>query len=195
MIQVYDIQSNTFRDINSKMRDGGIVLCKRAAVSVLKQYYNICGYFYLDKIKRSIHIIDINDEILAIPEVFFSNMIDACKNEIEKYNVIDNVNYHPSFVFLSLSIGEKHYDESDYFANLCFEIMCNPILINSFAKANDSIVYPVSQQELYSFTQNVYKLIHFDYITPDYDTSFKYTIDSLINGYHINFSKNDIEKG
>ena len=194
VIKVYDIQSNTFRDINSKMTDGGFVLFKRVAVSVLKQYYNICGYFYLDKIRRSIHIIDINDVIVAIPEVFFSNMIDTCKKEIEKYNVIDNVNYRPSFVFLCLYMGEKHIDEFDCFANLCFEIMYNPILINSFAKANDSIVYPISQQELYAFAKSVYNLIRFDYITPDYDTSFKYTIDSLINGYHINFSKDDIEK-
>lgn len=194
MIKVYDIQNNSFRDINSSMREGGFVLFERSAVSVLNQYYNICGYFYLDIIRRSIHIIDINDELLAIPEAYFSNMIDNCKNKIEKYNVIANINYHPSLVFLSLDMGEKYYDESDCFANLCFEIMYNPILINSFAKMNDSIIYPISEQELYAFAQNVFKLTHFDYISPDYDTSFKYTIDSLINGYHINFSKDDIEK-
>ena len=176
------------------MSKGGLVLFKRSAVSIIKQYYNLCGYFYLDRKKRTIQIIDINDEILAIPEVFFFNMIDACKNEIEKYNVIDNVNYRPSFVFLSLSMGEKHYDESDCFANLCFEIMYNPILINSFAKMNDSIIYPISAEELYAFAQKIYELTGFDYITPGYDTSFKYTIDGLINGYHINFSKDDIEK-
>lgn len=194
MIQVYDIQSKSFRDISCSINEGGFVLFKRSAVSALKQYYNICGYFYLERIRRTIHIIDINDETLAIPEVFFINMIDTCKNEIEKYNVINNADYQPSLTFLSLCIGKKHNDESDYFSNLCFEIMYNPILINSFARINDSIIYPLSVRELYAFTQSIYKLIRFDYITPDYDMNFKYTIDGLINGYHINFSKNDIEK-
>ena len=66
--------------------------------------------------------------------------------------------------------------------------------INYHKRMNDSIIYPISEQELYAFAQNVFKLTHFDYISPDYDTSFKYTIDSLINGYHINFTKDDIEK-
>ena len=52
----------------------------------------------------------------------------------------------------------------------------------------------MSVQELYTFAQNVYKLTQFDYINPDYETSFKYTVDSLINGYHINFSISDIKK-
>ena len=194
MIKVYDIQSKSFRTINCNMSDGGFVLFNRSAVSVLKQYYSICGYFYLDRKRRTTQIIDISDEILAIPEVFFYNMIDACKNEIETYNVIDNVDYHPSLAFLSLYMEKKYNDDIDYFSNLCFEIMYNPTLINSFAEINDSLIYPISTQELYDFTQSIYKLTHFDYITPDYNTSFKYTIDGLINGYHINFSKNDIDK-
>ena len=59
---------------------------------------------------------------------------------------------------------------------------------------NCSIILPISVEELYAFAQRVYELTEFDYITPDYNTSFKYTIDGLINGYHINFSKDDIEK-
>ena len=194
MIKVYDIQSKSFRDINSSMNQDGFVLFNRSAISIIKYHYNICGFFYLDKVRRKIHLIDINDSLIAIPKYSFIEMIDVCKSNLVEYNITENVDFQPSLGFISLNLQKKINDISDYFSNLCFEIMYNPILINSFARINDSIIYPISVQELYTFAQNVYKLTYFDYITPDYDTNVKYTIDGLINGYHINFSTNDIKK-
>lgn len=194
MIQVYEIQSNSFRDINFSMSHNGFVLFYRSALSIIEHHYKVCGFFYLDRVRRKIHLIDFNDSLIAIPEYSFFQMVDVCKTNLEKYNITDRVDYHPSLGFLNLYIDEKNCDNSDCFINLCLEIMHNTILLNRFAEINDSIIYPVSIQELYTFARSVYKLTRFDYITPDYDTSFKYTIDGLINGYHINFSKNDIEK-
>lgn len=194
MIQVYDIHNKVFYDLNCNTKQNEFVLFQRSALSVVKQYYNICGSFYLDKVRRKIHLIDINESSIAIPNYSFIEMIDICKSNLEKYNITERIDYQPSLGFINLYIEEKDSDLSDYFNNLCFDIMHNTRLLNSFARINESIIYPISEQELYVFAQNVYKLIHFDYVSPDFDLSFKYTIDALINGYHINFSKNDIEK-
>ena len=121
-------------------------------------------------------------------------MIDICRINLEKHNITEGADFHPSLGFISLYLQKKFHDISDYFTNLCLEIINNSILFNKFAIMNDSIIYPMSVQELYTFAQNVYKLTQFDYINPDYETSFKYTVDSLINGYHINFSISDIKK-
>lgn len=194
VIKVYDTQSNSFRDINFNMKQNGFVLFYRTALSIIEYYYNICGFFYLDRVRRKIHLIDLNDSLIAIPECSFIEMIDVCKSSLVEYNISERVDYNPSLGFISLYLQKNIDDISDFFTKLCYSIMKNTKLLNSFVTINDSIIYPISVEELYIFTKNVYKLTHFDYITPDYDTSFKYTIDSLINGYHINFSKNDIEK-
>lgn len=194
VIKVYDIQSNSFRDINFSMNQNGFVLFNCSALSVFKCYYNICGFFYLDRIRSKIHLIDLNDCLIAIPEYSFIEIVDDCKSSLVEYNITERVDFRPSLGFICLYLQEKLDDISDYFTKLCYNIMQNNRLLNSFAKMNDSIIYPISEQELYAFAQNVFKLTHFDYISPDYDTSFKYTIDSLINGYHINFTKDDIEK-
>ena len=56
------------------------------------------------------------------------------------------------------------------------------------------MVFPVNISELYSFSNNIYSLIQFDYMSKDYEIQFKYTIDALINGYHMNFSLFEIKK-
>jgi len=194
LIQVYDIQSKSFRDINYSTNNPGFVLFNRSAISIIEQHYNICGFFYLDRSRRKINLIDINDSTIAIPEYSFIEMADTCKSNLEKYNITDRVDFHFSLGFINLYIEGKDCNTSDYFTSLCFDIMHNIRLLNTFAIINASIIYPISTQELYAFAQNVYKLTSFDYITPDYDTNFKYVIDGLINGYHINFSEDDVRK-
>lgn len=194
MIQVYDIHKKAFKNIDLNTQEQDFILFDRTAITIVKKYYNICGYFYLDKINRHIHFIDFDDNILVIPQSSFCSMIDICKAELETYNIAEGINYKPSLAFLCLCYEEKPYDSYDYFTNLCFDIMCNSVLLNDFAAINDSIIYPTSVQELYEFAQNVYKITNFDYISPDYDKTFKYIVDGLINGYHIALSYNDVKK-
>ena len=61
-------------------------------------------------------------------------------------------------------------------------------------KAGISLYEPTTYVELCEFTRNVFKMSKVDILSYDYQVSKKYLIDSLIKGYHINFTDNEIEK-
>lgn len=193
MVQVYNPDNKSFRAIKDSANEAAYVLLDRSAVSILKQHYTICGFFFLDTINRIIHPIDISERILAIPEKTIPKMSNTCISSLEKYNLTEGIDYNPSLAFLSISSVENYNFPDDYFANLCYGIFKNQVLLNSLAYYNDSLIFPISTQELYEFAQYLFRLFHFDYLTQDYKLGFKYTIDGLINGYHINFTKSDIE--
>lgn len=62
-IQVYDIKSSRFRDLNVDNLDDdmecGFVLFSREIIELLKEYYFICGYVLIDKEYRILSPIDI----------------------------------------------------------------------------------------------------------------------------------------
>lgn len=194
MIKVYDMQNKFFRDINTGSIKSGFVLFERLALSTIEKFYNICGYFYLNREKKSIDPIDIQENTIAIPEECFCTMNNICRDALEKYNTTSIINFNLSYQFICLYSGIVGDETLCCFVKICDIIMNDFVLLNKFSSLNKSVFYPISSEELYNFTENVYKLIRFDYINKDYETKFKYVVDALIHGYHINFNKDDVEK-
>ena len=195
MIQVYDIQSNSFRNI-SQIKNNGLAYFSRESISVIKKYYIICGNYCIDNFFQSVFLIDVQNYDVIIPEAILILLNSHFVQEIEKYNVCNEqpVNLSFSFFYFNGQIEEHERKEIDPLTLVCEFIIKNKKLLTPFIAKGKSLVFPVNISELYSFSNNIYSLIQFDYMSKDYEIQFKYTIDALINGYHMNFSLFEIKK-
>ena len=195
MIQVYDIQSNSFRNI-SQIKNNGLAYFSHESISVIKKYYIICGNYCIDNFFQSVFLIDVQNYDVIIPEAILILLNSHFVQEIEKYNVCNEqpVNLSFSFFYLNGQIEEHERKKIDPLTLVCEFIIKNKKLLTPFIAQGKSLVFPVNISELYSFSNNIYSLIQFDYMSKDYEIQFKYTIDALINGYHMNFSLFEIKK-
>lgn len=163
---------------------------------MIKKYYIICGNYCIDNFFQSVFLIDVQNYDVIIPEAILILLNSHFVQEIEKYNVCNEqpVNLSFSFFYLNGQIEEHERKEIDPLTLVCEFIIKNKKLLTPFIAKGKSLVFPVNISELYSFSNNIYSLIQFDYMSKDYEIQFKYTIDALINGYHMNFSLFEIKK-
>lgn len=197
MIKVFDLDNKAFRDINDKSNIdvSGLVFFERAAISIMEFYYLICGYFFFNREKRNVIPIDIQNDLIVLDEYAFNDMSSECKKKLEKYNLTQCSRHFFSYPYLCLWYKKDISIENiDYFTCFCNKILNDTFLINKFALMNESVYFPNTNLELYRFTQVLYKFTAFNYINNDFELGFKYIIDALIKGYHINMNENDINK-
>lgn len=198
MIKVFDLENKTFRDINDECNIdvNGLVFFERAAISIIEYYYLICGYFFFNKENRNIIPIDIQNDLIVLDEYAFNDMSSECKKKLEKYNLTKCSRQMFSYPYFCLWYKEDiiSIDNTDYFTCFCKKILNDVSLINKFILMNESVYFPNTNSELYRFAQVLYKFTDFNYINNDFELGFKYIIDSLIKGYHINMNENDINK-
>ena len=84
MIQVYDIQSNSFRNI-SQIKNNGLAYFSRESISVIKKYYIICGDNRTHKEKVPF------DWIVGVLEEFERNGATYKTDNAEYLNYVDKM--------------------------------------------------------------------------------------------------------
>ena len=84
------------------------------------------------------------------------------------------------------------FEKHGSFIKLCSNIVGSKERYNSFLKAGISLYEPTTYEELCEFTRNLFEISKVDVFSCDYYESIKYLIDSLIKGYHINFTNEEI---
>jgi len=196
VIQVYDIQNKSFRDISHTTANNGLVCFSRDSISVIEKYYLICGNYCIDILRRNIFLIDIQNHVIIVPETTFILLEPCFIQKIEKYNIYNEQLVHLSYSFLYLmgQIGKKEREKVDPFTLICETMIKKQISFALFTTYGKSIYFPIDTSELYLFSKRIHDLIQFDYISKDYERRFKYILDALINGYHMNFSSFEIKK-
>ena len=197
MIKVFDTQTKTYRDILDNQEEcNGLVCFSRDSIPIIEKYSLICGYYCIDTHRFRILQIDIQFDIVIIPEIVLLGLLPTFIQEMEEYNITDlpKVTLSYSFIYLWFNDENKTIDEVEPFALVCKQIISNTVLLNRFIINRKSIYYPITVPELYIFAQRLNGLFPYDYISKDYVIEFKYVINALIKGYHLNFNEFDIRK-
>ena len=135
MIKVFDTQTKTYRDILDNQEEcNGLVCFSRDSIPIIEKYYLICGYYCIDTHRFRILQIDIQFDIVIIPEIVLLGLLPTFIQEMEEYNITDlpKVTLSYSFIYLWFNDENKTIDEVEPFALVCKQIISNTVLLNRF---------------------------------------------------------------
>ncbi len=196
---VYDEFSHSFRDLNKKNYNDdivcGSVLLKREAISEIQKYFYICGYAIIEKENRFCFPIDIQKDKLVIFEGTYNCMPAQLQESLIAYNISDlpNRRWSPFFFRWQFLCDYSVFAECGSFIKLCSNIFGSQARFNKLLTMDNVVLYePTTYNELCEFTRNALALSNVSINNYDYDKPIKYLIDSLLKGYHINFTEKDI---
>lgn len=200
IIRVYDVFKRKFRDLmptnyNDDIAVGAVILSKEALKEITK-YYVICGYVLIDKETKMKCPIDIHPDRLVLFEGTYNGFPKNLKNDLIRYNITfinDRIWSHFFFEWNFMSKWDC-FTNNGPFIEMCSNFLGDELIISKMVNDSISIIEPTTYGELCEMTKNSIELSGTDYIGQDYDDSFKYLVDSLINNYHIIFSANEIKK-
>ena len=198
-ILVYDISSCTFRDLYPDNLDDdiecGLVLFDREILDILKDYYYICGYVLIDKKHHTLIPVDIQKDKVAIFEGSYNCMNASLKNVLVEYNIKSYTGRIISTFFIDwqFKLDWEVFNKHGAFIELCSNILGSEDRFVTLVDKRINLYEPTTYEELCYFTQNIFTLTDIDVNSLDYTKSFKYLIDSLERGYHINFSDLEIQ--
>lgn len=195
---VYDETNSAFRKLNkSNYNDDiicGTVLLRREALPDISEYFHICGYVIIDKEEKCAYPIDIHKDRVVIFEGTYNCMPVPLKNKLIKHNIqeLPDKIWSSFFFQWQFLCDFNAFENNGFFIKLCSNILGSHQKYKRFIELDISLFEPSSYSELCSFTRNILNLSNVDIYGFDYYKSFKYLIHSLVNGYHINFSDQEI---
>lgn len=195
---VYDESIENFRELDKTNYNDdivcGTVILQRAAIAEIKKHFRVCGYILISIENGCYYPIDIHKDKIVLFEGVYNNMPESLKEALIQYNITSfpkkiwsSFFFHWQFL-CDMSAFEKHGS----FVKLCSNIIGIEERRKSFINAGISLYEPATYEELCEFTRNVFMISRFDVFSCDYYESIKYLIDSLIKGYHINFTYEEI---
>ena len=193
-ISVYDIDLDDFRHLEDKSINPGFILFERESLLEIKKWYTICGYILICKKNGICYPIDIQNDKLVIFEPIYIEMPNQLKASLVKYNITikpDKI-WSAFFIQWQLMGDSSAFEQYGPFIKLCRNILCSGKRFKDFIKADISIYEPTTYKELCDFTRNIIELSNVNIFDYDYYTSKKYLIDSLVKGYHIKFTSEEI---
>ena len=116
------------------------------------------------------------------------------KNKLIKHNIqeLPDKIWSSFFFQWQFLCDFNAFENNGFFIKLCSNILGSHQKYKRFIELDISLFEPSSYSELCSFTRNILNLSNVDIYGFDYYKSFKYLIHSLVNGYHINFSDQEI---
>lgn len=198
-ILVYDDFKDFFRklDINNYNDDivVGTVFFQRSAISVIQKELRVCGYILIDD-DGNMYPIDIRDTEIAMLEGTYNCLPQETKQALVEYNLHQKPERIWSrFFFLWQFMGDWNvFKSSGSFIEMCSSIIGDSRKIDKLLKQKIDIIFPTNYEELCMFAQNIRRLSEIEFFNPEYIEEANYIVDALLNGYHINMSKDDIEQ-
>lgn len=197
-IRVYDDLERSFRNLNiNNYNDDfivGTIFFERDALVVIKKYFVVCGYVLIDKTGAD-YPVDIRKNEIAILEGTYNSFPGDLKQELIAYNIIKE----PDIVWSSFFFEWQFICDWDVFlkhgsfVELCSKVLANNNILGKLVEKKYDLIFPIDYSELCQFTQNVSALFDIELYNKDYTKEINYIIDSLLNGYHINLSDDEIE--
>lgn len=195
---VYDLTTQKFRNLDPSNFDDdltiGLIFLDKNALKVLKQTFLICGYLLINKNSKLYFPIDIREEGITIFEGVYNSFSKNIQKQLEKF--ISNIK--PSSMFTRFFI-EWQFDNNAYcfstngsFIKLCSSCIEHNELIARLIEYDCHLICPETYEELCDATSKLKKIFNFTVYNKNYNDSFKYIVDSLINNYYIRFSELEI---
>ena len=195
---VYDESTQKFRKLDKNNYNDdvvcGCVLLKREAINEIKKYYHICGYAIVEKKDRFLYPIDIQKDKLVVFEGTYNCMPEELKKVLVEYSIDNLMGELWSFFFFRwiFMCDSRVFDEYGPFVKLCSNILGSESRCRDFFASDVALYEPTTYAELCNYVSDILKLSCVDVNGYDYTETIKYLIDSLVKGYHINFTEDDI---
>ena len=198
-IKVFDLKTACFREL--KTTNGysdigvGILFFARNAIDVIKKHYRICGYTFFNECGL-FYSIDIQKDKIVLLEEVFLEIDNAVQRELLKYNVIEKPKEYMTRFFWDWQFEGKMnaFDSHGPFYKLCHSILKDSIKTKKLATEKNDIVPPIIYKELCQFARIIGRLFDTDFYNKDYSEEANYVLNSLLNGYRIEMSANDIDQ-
>ena len=197
-LMVYDERIKDFRKLNkSNCNDDiiwGTIFLKREAISEIKKYFHICGYVLIEKEHGQFYPIDIHKDKIVIFEGTYNCMPAPLKKSLINHNIqtLPDRIWSSFFFKWQFMCDRSVFTNHGSFIKLCSNIMDSPKRFTEFVNSDIPLYEPTTYKELCSFTRDIMDLSNVDVYSYDYYENIKYLIDSLIKGYHINFTNEEI---
>lgn len=195
---VYDYSIKAFRQIDETNYNDdivcGTVILQRDSLSEIKKYFHICGYVIIEKETGDWYPIDIQREKVVLFEGTYNCMPQSLRESLIQYNVRSLPDKIWSLFFIewqfmcNINVFENHGS----FIKLCSRIIGSQQVYSAFIKSGIELYEPVTYRELCDYTRNILNLTNLDINSDDYYERIKYLIDSLVKGYHINFTDEEV---
>lgn len=198
---VYDLNTKKFRKLNrSNINNNhavGVIFLKKEALNILKEYFLICGYALVNKNFKYIFPIDIREDGVTVLENVYNCFCEALKQQLENFVLYTK----PDLIFTRFFIEWQIEGKRDCFSNngALIQLSKNCIgrkdLIERLIEFDCHLICPEAYQELCDATRKLKKVFNFNvYDKDDYNDSFKYIVDALINDYYIKLGELEIEQ-
>lgn len=197
-IKVYD-EKGIFRELDDKNLNDDIVvgsiLFSMEATNILSKYYLLLGYVLLDN-DGSFYPIDIHDNTIILFEGVYNCLNEQCKKELIIYNITDKPQYLWSRFFFEwqFMLDDECFNNNGPLILLCSNLFKNKNAINYLRKNYISLYEPQDYEELGKMVNAILNAFEVNINKMDYDITFKYLIDSVINGYYIRLDSYQIKK-
>lgn len=197
-LQVYDLTHKCFKKINTNKRNEckapAVVILDYNSITMLEQYFLMCGYVIIDKAKHMIIPVDILADHICIFESHYNMFFAQCSFELSQYNVTKKPDDLFSRFFLQNQFlhDDKCYEENGSFIKLCSMILNNSQTIKKLVNKRISLYQPNTYDELCTMVQRITKLSGINWWELDYLEKYKYLLDSLINRYSIKLTDDEI---
>lgn len=197
-IAVFDDFKHCFRKLDeSNYNDDlvvGTVFFNRDAISVIKKYYRIIGYILSDE-KSIFYPIDIRKNDIAMLEGTYNCLSEKLKKELIPFNiqVEPQMIWSPFFWKWQFLCDWNAFENSGSFIELASTIIGNEILMKKMIIERIDFIFPSDYKELSSMTRVLNRVFGIEFYNKDYYEDINYLFDSLINGYHINMTVEEID--
>lgn len=197
-LMVYDESIENFRKLNENNYNDdivcGTVLLQRGAIEEIKKHFRICGYILISIENECYYPIDIHKDKIVLFEGVYNNMPESLKKALIQYNItsLPEKIWTSFFFHWQFMCDTSAFENHGSFIRLCSNIIGIKERYRSFINAGISFYEPATYEELCEFTRNIFKVSKVNVVSYDYYESIKYLIDSLIKGYHINFTYEEI---
>lgn len=196
---VYDESIRSFRDLDKANYNDdivfGTIFLQRDALEEIKKHFHICGYSLISKLDKCVYPIDIHKDKIVLFEGTYNCMPKVLREVLIQYNitVLPEKIWSSFFFYWQFMCDMSVFEKYGSFIKLCSNILGSKERYESFLNSDISLYEPTTYEELCDFTRNIFEISKVDILSYDYDESIKYLIDSLIKGYHINFTEKEID--
>lgn len=197
---VYDLMLGKFRGLDTKNYNDdltiGIIYLGIDSLELLKQYYVVCGYVLIDYRQMTIYPIDLQKKTIAIFEGTYNSFSGSFQKKLLKYIVQDCPTplFTPFFLDWQFYMNLDCFIENGPLIKLSNYTLDSKKFLNKLIDAKLNLIESNDFGSLCEFVRKACYVYDFDISEENYYDDFKYLVDSLVNGYHINMTEFEIEK-
>jgi len=197
-IAVFDDFKCCFRELDTTNYNDdiivGVIFFRRDAINVINNYYRIIGYLICDENGVN-YPIDIRKNDIALFEGTYNCLCEELKKELIQFNIQDKPQmiWSNFFILWQFVCDFGVFEKSGSFIKLASEIAGNEKMIKKMLAEKIDYVFPLNYKELSKMAYVLNRLYGIEFYNKDYYEEINYLFDSIMNGYHINMTLEEVE--